>query len=288
MNVFTFVIDDPSGNSFIQNPFAPAKDPFVVTERYTRTKEQDEKLGMYQEEKTDEIKIAEKQQADVRGIKLSKEMERQLMSTYFDVSSKAVTFASSCHACHQEAETRMCIFDIPFFKEIVMMVSDCVHCGFKDSEVKPGGSMSAKGRRVTLRVEKLSDLQRDLLKSDTAGVEIPELELELVPGTLGGKYTTVEGLLLNIKDKLMESTFLMGDSASATEVIAYENFEQKLVQISLGEIPFTLILDDPMGNAFIHNVNYPDPDPQITIEDYERTQEQNDELGITYMVVENY
>lgn len=37
-----------------------------------------------------------------------------------------------------------------------------------------------------------------VFQSDTASVEIPELELELSSGTLGGLVTTVEGLLTNI------------------------------------------------------------------------------------------
>ena len=40
------------------------------------------------------------------------------------------------------------------------------------------------------------DLRRDVLKSETASVEVPELELEVTTGTLGGLITTVEGLLL--------------------------------------------------------------------------------------------
>jgi zinc finger protein len=35
------------------------------------------------------------------------------------------------------------------------------------------------------------DLKRDVIKSDTASVEVPELELELSHGSLGGVYTTV-------------------------------------------------------------------------------------------------
>ena len=33
-------------------------------------------------------------------------------------------------------------------------------------------------------------------------VRIPELELELMEGTLGGKFTTIEGLLTNIVDQV--------------------------------------------------------------------------------------
>lgn len=42
------------------------------------------------------------------------------------------------------------------------------------------------------------------MQSDSASVEIPELELELAPGTLGGLVTTVEGLLTNISESKYE------------------------------------------------------------------------------------
>lgn len=37
-------------------------------------------------------------------------------------------------------------------------------------------------------------------QSDTASVKIPELELELASGTLGGIVTTVEGLITKISE----------------------------------------------------------------------------------------
>lgn len=44
-----------------------------------------------------------------------------------------------------------------------------------------------------------------IYQSDSAGVEIPELELELASGTLGGMVTTVEGLIT----KISESEYLL-------------------------------------------------------------------------------
>jgi zinc finger protein len=44
------------------------------------------------------------------------------------------------------------------------MVSDCDRCGFKESEVKPGGAVSDKGKRVTLKVNGKVDMGRDVLK----------------------------------------------------------------------------------------------------------------------------
>ena len=46
------------------------------------------------------------------------------------------------------------------------------------------------------------------------------------------------------------------------------------------------MLDDAADNCFIYNPFAPEDDPQIGIELYERTDEQNDELGITHMNVD--
>jgi zinc finger protein len=34
---FTFILEDPSGNSFVQNPMAPNKDVYMKTEFFPRT-----------------------------------------------------------------------------------------------------------------------------------------------------------------------------------------------------------------------------------------------------------
>ena len=52
-----------------------------------------------------------------------------------------------------------------------------------------------------------------------------------------------------------------------------------------GERPFTFVLDDPLSNCFIYNPIAPEDDPQIIIDIYERTWEQNEELGINDMSV---
>lgn len=38
----------------------------------------------------------------------------------------------------------------------------------------------------------------------------------------------------------------------------------------------------------VQNVYAPDPDPEMTIEQYERTYEQNEDLGLNDMKTENY
>ena len=40
------VLDDPCGNSFIENPLAPSPDPVLSIKYYTRTEEQETELGI--------------------------------------------------------------------------------------------------------------------------------------------------------------------------------------------------------------------------------------------------
>lgn len=45
---------------------------------------------------------------------------------------------------------------------------------------------------------------------------------------------------------------------------------------------------DPTSNSYIQNFNAPEPDPNLIIEEYERTFEENEELGLNDMKTENY
>ena len=44
------------------------------------------------------------------------------------------------------------------------MSTICDFCGYKSNEVKTGGEVSEKGRKITLKVEDPDDLTRDILK----------------------------------------------------------------------------------------------------------------------------
>jgi zinc finger protein len=60
---------------------------------------------------------------------------------------------------------QMCQSSIPFFKEIIIMAFICDSCGYRNSEIKEGGGIGDKAKRITLKVEKPSDLNRDIFKS---------------------------------------------------------------------------------------------------------------------------
>lgn len=89
----------------------------------------------------------------------------------------------------------------------------CEHCGYRNSEIKEGGGIADKAKRITLSVNTPADLNRDLYKSDTAKFSIPELDFDMGAGTLGSVFTTVEGLIYKLITELDEKNPFQGDSA---------------------------------------------------------------------------
>ena len=179
----------------------------------------------------------------------------------------------------------MCFSKIPYFKEIIIMAFVCDHCGYRNSEIKEGGGIADKAKRITLTVDTPQDLNRDLYKSDSAKFSIPELDFDMGAGTLGSVFTTVEGLLDKLVTKLDEKNPFQGDSSQNK---VYQVTVDRLRELKDGGKPFTLVLDDAADNCFVYNPNAPNEDPKIKIEIYERTAEQNEELGLDGMNVDNY
>lgn len=291
---FTFELDDPAGNSYIENPIAPKKDIRCKIQYYERTQEQTQQLGFQVQENNDDNNNTTTTTSDIlqqqhdnntKSITVDKSAEQHLNS-YFNVTDRMSIIPGICHQCHQSCETRICITNLPHFKDCALMVTDCEHCGYKDSEVKPAGVISDKALRIILKVQSTDDLSRDILKSDTASIIIPELELELQSGTLGGKYTTVEGILNDIKQQLERTfAFQLGDSATnddnSNDTNSTQEFLNKFNKLFDVDQPFTFILDDPIANIYIYNPHTPNDDPQLEYIEYDRTQEQNDDLGIS-------
>ena len=44
------------------------------------------------------------------------------------------------------------------------MSTNCSICGYRDNEVKSGGEIALQGKKITLKVEDVEDLGRDILK----------------------------------------------------------------------------------------------------------------------------
>jgi len=281
---FRLSLDDPAGNSWIEPDQRDGVGKWSKVE-YARTLEQNEALGLG--DGTGDVDSPEELQGNsVRGdLALDDDI----------VPNEVYSFPATCPGCTRHCVTHMKMVEIPNFKQVVIMSTVCDSCGYRSNEVKTGGEVPKKGRKITLKVERPEDLSRDILKSESCALECPEIRLSVNPGTLGGRFTTVEGLLQQVRDDLHHQIFDVGDEVGAggdslpSEVKEnWRKFFQNIDTAIKGEVKFTLILTDPMASSYVQNLCPPEEDPQITIEDYERTQEEEEELGLTDMKTEGY
>ncbi|KAF9974463.1 nucleolar zinc-finger protein [Actinomortierella ambigua] len=310
---FTVILDDPAGNSYIESLEAPKLDAKLDLQVYMRTREQNVALGLTVPAEEEAPEEAQKEQEapltanDVMD-QMHEHAQRQLWEaglTEADLERErkereqrgenpddeplpdVLSFPANCSSCGAHSDTKMHMLNIPHFKEVIIMSTACDECGYKSNEVKAGGPVSAHGKKITLKMEDVEDMSRDILKSETCGLEIPEIDLELNSGTLGGRFTTVEGLLRQVHDELSSKVPHESENQPERRAI-FTKFLDSLEKVMSLEIKATLILDDPLGNSYLQNLYAPEPDPQLTIEEYERTFEQNEALGLNDIRLENY
>lgn len=323
---FTFIVDDPAGNSFVENPAAPRADPRLRVTQYERTAAQDLEVGLQPSEAAREAGRVDEALGKAPAPKVFEGLDRLMAAGGKEEApeakgglgrSEAIVFQQDCPNCHRPGEAVNCVTDIPYFKEVLIMAFTCAECGYRDNEIKGGGAIPAEGTLVRLRVEGKEDFTRDVLKSDTAGVHIPELDLEITQGSLGGFFTSVEGLLEKIRAHLREGNpFGTGDSAvkhhlaeheggvgaghgdgngagDGEEKSIQERFRAFMAQLDAyveGEVfPFTIELRDPLGNSFIAFRGLtPEEDKGLTTETYQRSWDEDEHLGLHDLATEGY
>jgi len=278
---FSIVIEDPSGNSFVENLKAPHPDPALTVNQFVRNKDQDHLVGIFDEELK---KIAEEEEEEEKEKEGSGEADA---TDPLNLQDEVLHFGTNCSNCNAPCETNMKITSIPFFKEVIIMATNCDSCGHRTNEVKSGSGISEKGVKITLRITDPIDMSRDVLKSETCALSIPELDFEVGAGTLGGKFTTIEGLLVAMKEQLTErNPLICGDSSSDQLKDRMQEFTEKMENVISGKtLGIHFILDDPAGNSYLQNIYAPEDDPEMEVVRYIRDFEQNDELGLNDLKV---
>lgn len=274
---FRLYVDDPAGNSFIAPDLKDGVGKWEKRE-YVRTAEQNAALGLNAGE------------GDASAAAAAINMP--LTEDGDIIPNEVYSFPATCPGCMHNCTTNMKMVDIPHFKQVVIMSTVCHDCGYRSNDVKTGGEIPDKGEKITLKVDDQTDLARDILKSETCELRCPELKLEVQPGTLGGRFTTVEGLLTQVRDDLHSQIFEAGDGGDSLpkeQKSQWDGFFAGLDEAIGGDKPFTVILTDPLASSFVQPlVDPPAPDPKMTKEMYERTEEEEEELGLKDMKVEGY
>jgi len=278
---FRVSLDDPAGNSWIE---PDPKDGVgkLLYHQYNRTPEQNEALGLGDGSNEEAISgsAAGPTKIDLNNDDI--------------IPNEVYSFPATCPGCVRHCVTHMKMVEIPHFSQVIIMSTVCDQCGYRSNEVKTGGEVPAKGKKIILKVENPEDLARDILKSESCTLECPELNLFVNPGTLGGRFTTVEGLLTQVRDDLHHQIFDIGDVDEGGDSLAqdskssWQKFFDGVDAAIRGERKFTVILTDPMASSYVQNLCSPDDDPQIHSEEYERTPEEEEDLGLSDMKTEGY
>lgn len=272
----TVSLDDISGNSFIEPSTSDTGSKYMRHD-YLRTHAQNVSLGLALEDEGSQANADPLAGVDI-------------------VDGEIYELPAECPACSKPCTVNMKKVNIPHFKDVIIMATVCENCGYRTSDVKTGGEIPEKGKRVTLQILNKEDLSRDILKSETCTLRSPELALEVHPGTLGGRFTTVEGLLTQIRDQLYGQIFDVdadtegqihgGDSMTEDRREKWNRFFEVLEKALKAEFSFHVTLDDPLANSHIQSLV--DDDPQVVSEDYERSEAEEEELGLKDMKVEGY
>ena len=292
---FTLLLDDPAGNSALEwfGDLAGGGDPALTREFYERSRAQNVAIGCMTAEQAAAEEAQERAAAELRsfgagapklGCTIAHTDGADVMSALsrYSAPEEVMVFPGGCPMCPGSAETRMFVTRIPYFREVVVMCTSCDACGYRNSDLRAGGPIPTHGRTLTLAVTGARDLTRDIIKSETADVAIPELGLELGAGTLGGRVTTVEGLLSEVRDALQRTRFsTLGDSAPPQERTKWDAFFVDLQACIGAERPFTLVLRDPLASCYIaSSTEDPGADPQLRVDEFTRTFEEDEELGL--------
>ncbi|MPC09326.1 Zinc finger protein ZPR1 [Portunus trituberculatus] len=121
-------IDDPTGNSFLENPKAPKEDPQLKRTVYKRTKEQNEILGIADEEEEDveestEINRTPEGEEEESELSLTEETTSEakddpenLKDDPENIKDEVLVFSTLCDRCSRPASTNMKVTKIPHFK----------------------------------------------------------------------------------------------------------------------------------------------------------------------------
>lgn len=142
------------------------------------------------------------------------------------------------------------------------------------------GQIQERGCQYVFKVTNKSDLNRQLVKSETCTSSFPELSLE-IPAQRG-HLTTIEGLLTNVLEDLSSDQPVRQhtDPENYQKIEAFCDRIRNTLAGGGGVFPFHLKLNDPAGNSWVEP-QPGDPRGKWVRTDYVRTREQNEALALT-------
>lgn len=164
------------------------------------------------------------------------------------MGARKMHIAAPCPACgvHTVEYTTMDL-DLPYFGDVIQLLFECETCGYRHADVIVG--TTHEPMRSTYECKTPDDLMVRVIRSTSGTVRIPELGVLIEPGPASEAFVTnVEGILVRVEAILDQ---LWRDAEDDATKRACEERVAMFQGARAGTLPYTLILEDPLGNSRI-------------------------------------
>ncbi|MDI3485480.1 MAG: zinc finger protein [Methanolobus sp.] len=163
-----------------------------------------------------------------------------------DSCQKFIT-KTSCPLCHEELIISWQGDEIPYFGEVMYITASC-SCSFRFADTL---ILSQKEpMRYELLVEGLDDLNSRVVRSTSGTIRIPELGIDVEPGSISESYiTNIEGILDRILSVVITATkWCEDDEEKQKRGLEVQKALEEAIE---GQRSLTVIVEDPFGNSAI-------------------------------------
>jgi zinc finger protein len=159
-----------------------------------------------------------------------------------------VKLSTPCPACGNEKATlEFFQFNIPYFGEVMESVLLCRRCGYRHTDVMV--LEQKEPARYTLVIDSAEDMYIRVIRSSSATIEVPELGIEVTPGSEAqGFVSNVEGVLLRMEEAVRTAQRWAESEAAKKRA---KELLREIAEIKAGKRRATLIISDPTGNSAI-------------------------------------
>lgn len=163
-------------------------------------------------------------------------------------SPRSFETRTSCPLCQEDLIIKWQGDEIPYFGEVMYISTSCCNCGFRFTDTMI--LAQKEPMRFELKVEGLEDLNARVIRSTSGTIRIPELGIDVEPGSVSDSYVTnIEGILQRVQSVVVTATGWVKDDADA--YARGLELQDQLEQAIAGDFPLTVIIEDPLGNSAI-------------------------------------
>lgn len=163
---------------------------------------------------------------------------------------KAVAIDSPCPMCRATGTLALLTttVNVPYFGDGLETTLRCGACGFRHADFMILGQKDPV--RLTFRAADEAALSVRVIRANSGTIRIPELGFVAEPTQLSESFVSnVEGVLERAKEVLLTALGWHREDAQRRALL--EVYLQRLDDFANARAPFTLIIDDPLGNSAI-------------------------------------